>query len=430
MKIVSTTSHDRTTRFEFDNGLVLLIRPNHSLPIIAMRGSFTAGAANEPPEKSGLTKILARLLKSGTQKRTAMQLAQEADFLGSSVQFSPSHDTLSFSLTSLSEHFTSTLGLLTDMLWRSTFPETELERARRLSLSDLKQKFDQPGLLAWDLFCENIFGNHSYRLPLDGYETTLASIKREDVVSFYESSFSPQNLILTIVGDFEPKQMVQLITLEFNSDRKSLRHLAQEVPAYSGKRVVVLEKDLTQANICLGNISCKRDVPEYYASVIMNYILGGSGLTSRLTHRVRTQQGLAYSVYSSMTRRKLGGVFSVRLQTKTESASNAVGHILDEIKRIQSGPVSDEELKDAKNFFEGSFPFRIEANHDYAYYLEQSELYQLGLDYLDKEIDAVKGLSAGEVQIAAKKFLNTENYVLAVVAPREDLGDSLSAWGR
>lgn len=431
MQLLSSSSSGDVTRFAFNNGLVAVVRPNPFIPAIAIRGSFRGGASLESDGDSGLTKLVAMLLKSGTETRTAIQIAEELDFIGSSISFTANHDAVNFSLTSLSKHFNRSFAILADLLIRSVFPADEIERARRLALADIKQKADQPMQIAWDVCSESVFQDHPYRRSIDGSATTIDTFTREDVVRGYRNIVSSNRLILSIVGDFEPTALIQKLIDQFaemNTSKSSMPVLSAPT-SLQNKKVMLVERDLTQANICFGNISCKRNVPDYYATVLMNYILGGSGLTSRLTHQIRTQQGLAYSVYSQLVRREAGGIFTVRMQTKTDNTVKATGLILDEIQRMQNEMVAESELADAINFFSGSFPFRIQTNHDYAYYLEQGEFYGLPLGYLNNEVAMIQKVSQEDIRHTAQKYLDANHYVLAIVTKAESLKTVMKPFG-
>ncbi|MBX7152561.1 insulinase family protein [bacterium] len=431
MHLLTSLSSGDITRFAFDNGLVAITRPNPFVPVIAMRGSFRGGASLESDDDAGLTKLVAMLLKSGTESQTAIQIAEGLDYLGSSITFTANHDSVNFSLTSLSKHFDRSLAILADLLIRSVFPADEIERARRLALADIKQKADQPMQIAWDVCAESVFQNHPYRRTIDGSATTINKLTREDIIKAYHNIAVSNRLTLAIVGDFEPQSLIQKLIDQFSSittDHRSMSPLEEPV-VNSKRKILLVERDLKQANICFGNIACKRNIPDYYSTVLMNYILGGSGLTSRLTHRIRTQQGLAYSVYSQLIRRAASGIFTVRMQTKTDNTGKAIESILDEIKRMQNETVLEPELSDAKKFFAGSFPFRIQTNHDYAYYLEQGEFFHLPLNYLNDEVTMIQKVDQGDIKDAAQKYLNTNHYILAIVSKTESLKTPMETFG-
>lgn len=422
MQVRSADNYNDISRYEFDNGLILLTKPVKDLPIVSFRGCVRGGSFHEPDAQSGLTKMLCLLLKAGTPSCHAAAIADELDYMGTSLQFSPHYDAIHLFLSCLSKHFERSLDRAADLLLHSVFPEDEIERLRCTALAALKRKADQPSQVALDQFHESVYPDHPYRRSLDGYDPTLRTLNRNDFVSFHQKNVIPKKMILTAVGDFEPAALLKIVMKHFDFlPSGTYAKVPKDLKINPVKETHIIQRDITQANICMGNIAVKRKSEDHYASLLMNYILGGGGLTSRLTHHIRTQKGLAYSVYSSMAKRLLGGTFSVVLQTKTENAGLAVQTIRDEICLIQNEPVTDQEIQDAKNFFKGHFPFRIETIENEAAYIEMAEFYQLGLDYLDKESENIDQVSKNDIQAAAKKYLNPDLFVLSVVGDKEKL---------
>lgn len=422
MQLRSTDSYKNIVRYEFDNGLVLLTKPVKGLPIISFRSCVRGGSMYESDLQSGLMKMLCLLFKGGTPSRTAVDIADELDFLGTSIQFSPHYDALYLSLSCLSTYFEKSLDCAVDLLLNPVFPELEVERLRRTALAALKRKADQPLHVAQDQFNESVYGDHPYRRSLDGTEESLNHLTREDFIALHKKNVRPDNVILTAVGDFDSLELLEMVRHYFNFPTSILN--SNELPAVKNrneKKTCIVQRDITQANICMGNIAAKRKSDDHYASTLMNHILGGSGLTSRLTHHIRTQKGLAYSVYSSMAKRLLGGTFSVMMQTKTESAGLAVQTIRDEMYRMQQTKITDQEIKDAKEFFKGHLPFRIETVENQAAYLEMAEFYGLGMDYLDTEPENIDSVSKEEIQSAAIKYLNPDHFVLSIVGKKSSL---------
>ncbi len=432
MPVVSTQTHERITRLEFDNRFVLLTHSNPFLPIVSLRGSFRCGAAEEPESLSGLTRLMTGLMKSGTASRDAVGIAEETDFLGTSIGFSPHPDAVHFSMSCLKKHLEKSLELLTDLVFHSVFPEDEVERVRSASLADLKRKLDQPSMVSWEVFNRHVYDSHPYGRALDGTEEGLQCIRAEELRRHHAGMTAGRELILAVAGDVEAEEMCRtLLSSEWCGTRTELSEdRVSDVPTGRVRRVFLVDRDLTQANLCLGNLAAKRRSPDHAASMVMSYIVGGSGLVSRLTHRIRTQEGLAYSVYSSMTKRRLGGTFSIHMQTKSETAERAVRIILEEIKRMQDEPVTAEELDDAKRYFKGSMPFRIQTNSSIALYLEQSEFHGLGLDYLERELQEILALDTEAVREAARKYLEPDRFTLAVAGRAVEIEKPLQGFGR
>jgi zinc protease len=181
--------------------------------------------------------------------------------------------------------------------------------------------------------------------------------------------------------------------------------------------VLRINRDLTQANIILGHVGVARGNSDYYAIQVMNYILGGGGFSSRLMDSVRNERGLAYSVYSYFSAQKSHGSFQLAMQTKNETAQEAIRIANDEIRRIREEPVSEQELNDAKDYLIGSFPLRYDTNRKVASFLAQVEYFQLGLDYPERYSDLIRKVSRADVQRVAKQYLSPDKLITVIVGP-------------
>lgn len=428
MTFASRHVYQSITRLQWPNQLVVLARQDSSLPIVSVRGLFRFGAASEPLAVSGRLKMLTALLRSGTETRSAVDLEQELDGMGSSVSFNVHHDAVHFTVSALSRHFEKTFEILTDMVFHSTFPEAEVERIRKVMLADLKKKTDQPSVLAWEIFNHFVYGHHPYRRSLDGFEHSLSSVTCEDIRTEYRQRFSPSGAIIAMAGDTD--HLLDIIDAsDWIRPRAAESLPILDAPTPQERRIVIVNRDLLQANICAGNLGSRRKSDDHHASLLMNHLLGGSGLVSRLTHSIRTQQGLAYSVYSSMTKRLHGGTFSVHMQTKNESAGMAIRLIESEMRRMKEESIAEQEWNDARQYFKGSFPFRLETNSNLAFYLEQSEFYDLGPDFLDREIEAIWRQTPSDITAAARRYLREDQSTIVIVGNKERVLASLDGWG-
>jgi zinc protease len=182
------------------------------------------------------------------------------------------------------------------------------------------------------------------------------------------------------------------------------------------KKVIKIDRDLTQANIVLGHIGISRENPDYYAVSVMNYILGGGGFSSRLMQSIRDSMGLAYDVHSFFRPYKESGTFEIGVQTKNESAQIALDEISKQLERIRKEHVSDEELSEAKSYLTGSFSRRLDTNRKIADFLASVEFYNLGDDYVKKYADYINAVTKEDVLRVAQKYLDPEQYILVVVA--------------
>jgi zinc protease len=172
----------------------------------------------------------------------------------------------------------------------------------------------------------------------------------------------------------------------------------------------------------LGNVGSKRNNPDFFAMVVMNYILGGGGFSSRLFTEIRAKRGFAYSVHSAFDFKKYTGSFSISLQTKNASAREAISIVLDEIKKMQTEPVTDKELEGARKYLTGSFPLRLDTQAKLAGFLAQVEFYGLGVDYADNYASRILAVTKEDVQRVATKYLRPDNYILVVVGNLKEAG--------
>jgi zinc protease len=226
---------------------------------------------------------------------------------------------------------------------------------------------------------------------------------------------------MSVVGDITLEEVMTLLSRYFSEWRSGPIKFRKfrNITATRQRKTVLIDKDLTQANIILGHIGIDRGNPDYYAVSVMNYILGGGGFASRLMQNIREDKGLVYDVYSFFAANKYGGSFRVVFQTKNESANIAIEEVLKEIKGIRSSFVSDAELSDAKAFLTGSFPLRIETNRRIADFLVAVEYYGLGIDYIDKYPTYINSVTKEDILQTARKYLDPERFILVVVADQE-----------
>lgn len=411
-------------RVVLKNGITLLIVEAHALPMVNVSVAIKTGAIYDPPGKSGVANLTGILLDEGTKTRSSRQIAEEIDFIGGKLSTSGGSDYSSASLVVLKKDIKTGLELLSDVLLNPAFPEEEVERKKKETLASIISDKDDPGTVASKAFYKAVFGSHPYGTPAEGDEESLQRITREDIVNFYQKYYKPNNTIIAVVGDVDRKEAVGLIETYFKSWKKE-KISFPEIPSVEKvkrQEAVFIDKNITQANILLGHTGISRDNPDYYSVVVMNYILGGGGFSSRLTKEIRDNKGLAYSVYSHFDISKYPGAFTVTIQTKNESAPVAVEGILSELKRIREEDVSDEELKEARDYLTGSFPLRLDTNAKIGSALINIEYYGLGLDYLDRYIKNIEAVTKDDIMRVAKRYIDIKNYVLVAVANQEKAG--------
>jgi zinc protease len=408
-------------RIVLENGMVLLLSEKHDIPMVTVNMAITAGSTAEPAEKPGLASLTASLLTQGTAKRSAQQISREIDFIGGSLSTSGGDDYASASLRVLKKDVRTGFDLLADVLMNPAFDQKEIDRKVRETLAEIRRKQEEPGIVASNAFDKAVFGSNAYGRTDDDVAAYLPKLVRGDILDFYAARYSPNHAIIAVVGDVTEKEAVALLRQYFQSWRKNEQPLPTPVaPPVIGKTTVnKIDKHITQANIALGNVGISRENPDFYACTIMNYILGGGGFTSRLMDNIRDNKGLAYDVHSGFNPQKEPGAFTVTIQTKNESANEVIAETIREIRRIQSEPVSEQELADAKAYLTGSFPLRMDTSSKIAGMLTAIEIYNLGLDYPQKYLSLINAVTREDVRRVAMKYLHPDNMVIVVVADQE-----------
>ncbi len=411
------------TRAVLDNGATLLVAERPGIPMVVMNILLKTGSAADTDAKAGLANLTAALLTRGTKKHSAQTLAEDLDFLGASLHVDADYEITTISLTTLSKNLDPALELLSEVLLTPTFPLAEFERTRKEIEGGLQSHEEEPGWVAQKTFLEKLYPHHPYGRLVEGQPATLAKLTQADVKKFHQTYYRPNNAIVALAGEISQEQAVNLLRSHFadwqQADIPSVvwpdsRKLAAER--------VTLDKQVSQANVVLGHLGIARSNPDYYAVQLMNYVLGGGGFGSRLMDKIREELALVYHVSSGFTVRKHAGPFTVGLQTKNATATQALDESLQVIHHfIEQGP-TEAELTAAKAYFINSFPLRLVSNRDVAALLPVLEFYELGLDYPDRYADLIGQVTLEQVHNAAKTYLHPDALLQVVVADLKQAG--------
>ncbi|MBI4529282.1 MAG: insulinase family protein [Deltaproteobacteria bacterium] len=410
-------------RSVLENGIVLLSSEQNTLPMVTLTLLIRAGSRYDPAAREGLANLTARLLTYGTKTRSAVEINETLDFIGASLSTACSEDVATLNLTVLKKDLDTGLSLLAELLTESIFPEQEIEREKQSIIASIRAKYEEPGEVAQMKFMEALFPQSRYGRPVEGTADSVRAITGDGPVEFYRQYYRPNRAILAVVGNITHQEMTQRISTVFQSWKKG--PTADEAPPSvlpGPSRLVRIDQNLTQANIIVGHVGVPRSHPDYYAIQVMNYVLGGGGFSSRLMDSIRNERGLAYSVYSSFGAEKFFGTFQIVMQTKNESAGEAIRIAREEIQKIREKGASREELNAAKDFLVGSFPLRIDTNRKVASFLAQVEFLELGLDYPDRYPNLIRAVTQEDVLRAARRYLDPEKLIVVAVADQGKAG--------
>ena len=411
-------------RAVLDNGMVLLTSEQRALPMVSIELLLDAGSRFEPSEKAGLANLTAKLLMYGTRQRSASEISEALDFIGASLTTGSGKDVASVSMTVLKKDLATGLELLAEILTESTFPQPEIERQKQAVIAAIRAREENPGAVAETRFSATLFPESPYGRPVEGTEASVKRLEGQDLQDFFAQHYRPNRTIMSVVGDVTEQEITQALDKTMKGWSKGLARGRLLAPAAIGKpQTVRVHKDLTQSNIVLGHQGVVRSNPDYYAIQVMNYILGGGGFSSRAMDSIRNERGLAYSVYCYFSAEKSHGTFQFVMQTRNETAVEAIRIAREEIRRIREQPVSEQELNDAKNYLIGSFPLRLDTNRKVANFLAQVEYYELGLDYPERYAELIAKVTREDVQRVAQRYLHPERLITVIVGNQKKVGE-------
>jgi zinc protease len=411
------------TRTVLDNGLVVITSEQSALPMVTLSLLIESGSRLDAAGREGTANLVAQLLTYGTKKRSAVEFSDALDFLGATISTGCSEEAVTANLTILKKDLDEGLKLLAEMLTEAAFPAEEIERQKQAVIATIRAQEEQPGHVAEVKFMEALFPKSPYGRQVEGTAESVKRIDRAALVDYYEKNIRPEHAILAVVGDVSEKEIAGKLTSAFQPwQKRTAGKPAPAVPTPGAPTIIKVNKQLTQANIILGHAGVTRTHPDYYAIQVMNYILGGGGFSARLMNSIRNERGFAYSVYSQFEPQKYAGSFEVVMQTKNESAAEAIKLAVAEIRQMREQGVTDAELNEAKDYLIGSFPLRFDTNRKVAAFLSQVEFYGLGLDYPDKYPEIIRKITKDDVQRVANLYLHPEKLITVVVADQSKAG--------
>ncbi|BAY36131.1 processing proteinase [Nostoc sp. NIES-2111] len=405
-------------RFVLQNGLVVYLMEDHELPLISGTAMIRAGSRWEPADKVGLAGFTGAVMRTGgTKQHSGNDLNQILEERAASVEVNIGEASGSASFESLTEDAETVFGLFAEVLREPVFAQEKLDLAKTQAKGGIARRNDDPDDIASREFRKLIYGKDSPYARITEY-ATVDAIAREDLLQFHQKYFHPNNLILGIVGDFDSKKMRSLIQAKLGNWARNPKFTKPNVPeassANKGGVFFVNQPQLTQSSVLIGHVGGKFDSPDYAALDVLNGVFNGFG--GRLFNELRSRQGLAYSVYGLWSPRfDYPGMFIAGGQTRSDATVQFVKALQAEIKRIQSQPVTAEELARAKESTLNSFVFNFQDPAQTLSRLMRYEYYGYPADFLFRYQKAVAATTATDVQRVAKKYLKPDNLITLVV---------------
>jgi zinc protease len=423
----------RPEEADLPNGIHVMVLQDRRAPQVSVQLSVRgAGGYYDPADRIGLAQFTAALMREGTTTKSSTEISEQLERIAAQVNVSAgmSSEDATFFGSSLTEHLDVVLDLMADVLLNPAFAADELARYKTQRRAQLVQQRSNPGFLAQERYSIVMAGDH----PDGRISPTIATLDqttREDLAKFHRERYLPDYAVFAIAGDISMADAVKKITAEFGGWKKAGVAVPQVTdPASLAKPGVYLVErpDSVQTNLVVGTQAIKRSDPDYYALTVMNKVVGG-GPTGRLFINLREAKGYTYGAYSNIDAPRFRGTWTASTQVRTEVTEPALTDLLDELRKVREVPVPAPELADAKRALVASFALTLESPQTLLNNALTRYRHGLPADYWDRYPERIMAITAADVQMMAKKYLDPSRVQVVAVGKGEAIARALRKVG-
>lgn len=399
---------------------------DHTNPLLSVSFAFKGGAIADAPGKAGTAEMLSGLLDEGAGDLPSQEFQRRLEDKAIRLAFDAGRDAFAGTLKTLSKHRIEAFGMLRLALTQPRFEEEPVTRVRAQVLANLARQLRDPDTIASRAWMAQSFPDHPYGTPVEGTPETIKAVTVDDLRGFVRDRFARDNLIVGVSGDVTPEELAPLLDAAFGTlpaKAKPLR-VAQTVPAAAGK-VFVEIVEVPQSVMLFGQAGIDRRDPDWYAALVMNYVLGGGGFSSRLTEEVRERRGLAYGIHTSLNPMEYADLLIGSSATQNARVAETIAVLREVWTQIQKEGPTPKALDDAKTYLIGSFPLQLTSTGAIAGILVAMQRDQLGIDYLDRRARLIGQVTAEGVRRVADRLLDADKLTVIVVGNPKGLQGAL-----
>ena len=398
-------------------GIKAWLVEEHAIPLLAMNYSFRGGTELEPADKLGVSYFLTGMLDEGAGDMLSAEFQKKRDELAFRMSFESGSDFFEGGFQTLTRNRDAATDLLKLAITAPRFDAEPLARVRQQFLLNVKEKEQDPQSMAWQAWMEEILPGDPYSRPDDGTEASIAGITADDLRAAHRRIFNRDTLQVAVVGDITAKELGPLLDKVFG-DLPKKGPEQPKLPAAKpvmGPKLEIIERDMPQSVIAFGTEGIKRDDPDFIPAFVMSEILGSGSLTSLLSEEIREKRGLTYGVGYGLSPMGRVGLYAGSLQTKNESAGEALDAAREVIRRYAEQGPTQKDLDEAKTFLTGSYALRFSSNSAIAGQLLGIQQQDLGIDYVQKRNAMVEAVTLDQVKAQAKRLLHPDRLIVTVV---------------
>jgi zinc protease len=419
------------TRAVLPNGLTVLLMEHTENPLVYARLTVRSGAADDPKGKEGLAALTAELLTAGTPTRSAEKIAQEVDFVGGQLGAAADADNTIVTSEFLDRDARKQLDLLSDVTLRPAFAQAEVDRIRSQRLTEIAGLAENPDAFATAQFEAAVFAGTPYAHPAQGLRKSVEAITREDVASFHQANYAPNNAVLAVVGSFKTPEMLEMVRAAFGGwERRNVTHAPFGSPAaVAGRRIALVDfPNMNQTQVRIGAVGIARNDADYVPIQVANAILS-AGFSSRLTEEIRVNRSLTYRIRSGFNAGLRPGSFFITTFTKNATTREIIDATFGELKKFRDGPIREGELTRAKNIVLARTTQQLETPAGIAGMISTIEIYGLPKDYVEALAGRVRGLTTADIAPVIRKHFEADNVLVLVFTTASETRKQLDGLG-
>lgn len=418
-------------RIELSNGMVIFLQEDHELPLIDGTARIRGGSHNEPAAKVGLVDVFGEVWRTGgTKTQTGDQLDDFLEVRAAKVETGGGPDSTTISLSCLKGDFDDVFKVFADLLQNPEFRADKLDLAQKQLYDAISRRNDEIGEIAARESAKLAYGANNLYAREPEY-STVAAITREDLIDWHKTYVHPNHIILGLSGDFDAGAMEAKLRAAFESWPRGSELPKDEVhydPAKPGYYEISKE-DVNQSSVHMVGLGTTRNNPDYYAIAVFNEAFGG-GFSSRLFNDIRTKRGLAYNVGGGIgTNFGHPGILQFVAGTKSQSTVEAIQALDEDIDNLNKQPITDDEIKHAKDAILNAFIFRLDSPDKVLAERMTYEFYGYPADWLDKLPAEIQKVTSADVNRVAAKYVHRDQLAVLVVGNTKEFDKPLSSLG-
>ncbi|MBF0531193.1 MAG: insulinase family protein, partial [Deltaproteobacteria bacterium] len=409
-------------KYQLKNGVRLLIKADHSLPLVSVRAAFLGGSLYETDRDSGLTNFLTKVWDKGTTRLSAEALARETEDIGAGLNAFSGFNSFGLEGEFLGQYLDRSLDLLADLLLHPAFDPAEVEKVRPNIKAAILRQRDELSARTFKLFRQTLYGSHPYSRDILGTEATVNRFTAQDLKSYYQRFVRPDNAVLAVVGDVDPDRIKSRLEELLSGWNGNSGHKPVIGPpsTWKGVKSALDPVDRAQTHLVLGYLAADMLSPDRYALDLLHSVL--SGQSGRMFVKLRDEQSLAYAL-TSFYRPGLGtGFFGLYIAFEPAKLEKVQAGLKDLLAELYTNPITAEELNGAKQYIMGNYEVGQQTNGAQAGEAAFNELYGLGYDYPAKYLSAISAVTPEDVMRVAKRYLNPDQAAQVIVGKVQGSG--------